>query len=95
MFLSGHPLRDDLLRPKSTAVRPKFRPWKSQGLPVFHVYACNCNRRRTLPEIYCLFLVCKPSLKLSTWQEVLGKVHVKADILETMSIFKNKTYTKL
>ena len=36
-----------------------------------HVCACNCNPQRTLPEIYRLFLVCKPSLELSTWQEVI------------------------
>jgi len=40
-----------ILRPKNTAVHPKFRPWKSRGLPVFQVYACNCNPHRTLPEI--------------------------------------------
>ena len=54
------------------AIRPKFRPWKSWGLPIFQAYACNCNPRRTLPEIYPLFLVCNPSLKLSTWQEVIA-----------------------
>jgi len=45
----------------------KFRPWKSRGLPVVQGYACNCNPRCTLTEIYPLFLVCKPSLELSTY----------------------------
>ena len=53
------------------AVHPKFRPWKSRGLPVFQMYACYCNPQRTLHEIYPLFLVCKPSLELSTLQEVI------------------------
>jgi len=35
------------------------------------VYACNCNQLRTLPEIYPLFLVCKPRLELSTWHDFL------------------------
>ena len=60
---SGH-----ILRKKNTAVRPKFRPWKSRGPPVFQGYACNCNPRCTLTEIYPLFLVCKPSLELSSWK---------------------------
>ena len=47
------------------AIHPKFRPWKSRGLPVFQLYACNCDPRRTIPEIYPFFLVGKPSLELS------------------------------
>ena len=28
---------------KNMALLQQFRPWKSQGFPVFQVYACNCN----------------------------------------------------
>ena len=72
-----------ILRPKNTTVRPKFRPRKSRGYPVFQVYACNCNPSCTLPEIYRLLLVCKPSLELFTWQEVINL------LLDTLYIQKN------
>ena len=72
-----------ILRPKNKTVRPKFRPWKSRGYPVVQVYACNCNPSCTLPEIYRLLLVCKPSLELFTWQEVINL------LLDTLYIQKN------
>jgi len=36
------------------------------------MYAYNCNPRLTLFGIYPLFLLCNPSLELSTWQEVIN-----------------------
>ena len=33
--------------------------------------AYNCNPRRTILGIYSLFLLCNPSLELSTWQGVI------------------------
>ena len=45
---SGHPLRDvrAYITSKKYGVRLKFRPWKSQGIPVFQVSVCTVQRPR-------------------------------------------------
>ena len=37
----------------------------------FEMYAYNCNPRRTILGIYPLFLLCNPTLEISTWHEVI------------------------
>ena len=58
----------------------------------FEMYAYNCNPRRTL-RIYPLFLLCNPSLGISTWQEVFSTFYWTVYTAERLPPSGHSVYT--